>query len=211
MESRIEHSIIKAGIEDIDEIIDIRRNCFPYSFEAHSPRFVLRNKWLIKLRSDAIEIYMLKINNNTAGFYELVVDIPLFERMQNEAILSYFLSYTYVAVFHPKCIIPTIKKLIRETKYINPNDQSNKTEINIDKQIIAWEESIGVHSKYRGIGLSKIMKKHLLNRCVMLGKDVVKCVVDPNNIPSMNLHKSFGYIITGENKYGCVLKRELNK
>ena len=212
MESKMEHSVIKADIDDIDEIIDMFSHCFPYSFKWHAPRFLLRNKWLSHLQSGAIEVHVIKINGEVACFYELVVDIPLFGKiLKKENRLCQFLSYAYVAVVHPKCIIPAIEKLIKGIKYVNPNKPISATERTVDITKLAWGEWQGVHSKYRGIGLSKIMQKHILNRCVELGKDTIKCINDPDNIPVMNLHKSFGYIITNEQKHGYVLTKYLNK
>lgn len=204
MESKIDYSIMKVGFDDIDGIIDIFRNCFPYSFKWNAPRFLLRKQWTLLLQSGSIEIYIIKIDNEIAAFYELVIDIPLFKDIgKKEKNLLLFLSYPYVAVFHPKCIIPAIKKLIRENK------SSNETAGNIDVIKMAWGEYQGVHSKYRGMGLSKIMQRHILNRCVTLGKNIIGCINEPNNVPVVNLHKSVGYIITSENRYGCVFKKEL--
>lgn len=211
MESKPEHNVTKADIDDIDELIDIFSHCFPYSFKWHAPRFLLREKWLSHLQSGSVEVYMIKINNEIACFDELVVDVPSFgDIIKKENRLYQFLSYLYVAVAHPKCIIPAIKKLIKEIKYVNSNKPINTTKSNIDIKKIAWEEWSGVYSKYRGIGLSKIMQKHILNRCLELGKDTIKCIIAPENIPSMNLHKSFDYIITSEQKHGYVLTKYLN-
>jgi hypothetical protein len=203
------YSIKKADIHDIDEIIDICKNCFPFSFQCHAPGFLLRKKWLTTLESGCVEVYMIKINSEAACFYELIVDIPAFEKNKWKNIPDQILSFLYVVFAHPRCIVPAVRKLIKEARYVKPDWQTSKLENNIDISKIAWGELQGVHRNYRGKGLSKIMQKHILNRCVELDKEIIGCINDPHNIPVMNLHKSFGYFVSSENKYGCVLKKEL--
>jgi hypothetical protein len=210
MDQKNDYTIIKAGVNDIDEIIEIFRDCFPYSFKWQTPKFLLRKKLSLYLESGSVEIHIIRIKNEIACFYELVVDIPLFmETAKKEQLMMFYFSYIYVALVHPNCIIPAIKKLIKEFKYKTPKDSDNRHKKNIDVGKMAWGEYQGVSNKYRKMGLSKVMQKHILSRCVILGKEVIGCINDPDNIPVVKLHKSFGYSITGENKYGCIFQKIL--
>jgi len=209
--NKIEHKVFKVSINDIDDLIDICKDCFPNSFNYQGPRYMLKKKWLLYLKSGSVEIYAIRINNEIACFYELIIDIQLFNqtRKKSEKHLMRYLTYLYVSITKPRCVIPTLKKYMKEKIFTTPAMQINHKGDSFDINKMAWGELQGVHSKYRGSGLSKIMQKHILNRCIELGKNVIGCVNAPDNIPVMNLHKAFGYAIASENKYGFVMKKFL--
>jgi|GEM_PF-5763548 len=213
MKSEIDYSVAIAGIEDIDDIIKICTNCFPFSFIWKAPVFLLRKKWTMYLNSGSVEVYIIRISNEIACFYELIVDMQLFQKLRKrdqniDRLIK--LSYPFTAITHPECIIPAMKKISKRIKFIFSKKQGNKIKSNIDITKVAWCELQGVHSRYRGIGLSKIMQRYALKRCEILGKEVLKSISDPNNLPMMKLYKSFNYVITGEGSYGCEVQKYLH-
>lgn len=206
-----EYSIMRATKRDIDEVINICRRCFPKSLKKQLHKFVVKRKWIFILESGAVEIYIIKRNGHIISFYELVVDVQLFNGLKGkESNILMIASYLVTAILHPKCAIHAGLNFLKTIRYsLGDNSKSLQGTRTVEAAKIAWGELQGVTQEHRGMGLSKLMQRYILTRCEALGKQVIRAIIDLENMPVLKLHKSFGYNVKDKTKYGYLIEKEL--
>lgn len=208
-------NIREATINDIDEVIDVSRKCFPMSLQVNAIRCIARIYWEFLIKSNSIDVYVITTHKNIAGIYVVITNLDSYNK-EIQVIKFKILPYLELIsgiLRRPALIKYLIIKIINRIRFYfleqHETFPASPQKIDIDK--IAWEHFLGISPKYRGKGLAKHFQRLIIDRCVTLGKEYIMGKVEPTNREAISLHELSGYIKTNQSSTGFTFTKKINK
>jgi hypothetical protein len=210
MISKRKIEISRADDSTIQDIITICKQSFPLSAKENSPRKILKKKWKHLIKSQAIEVYVILVNNKIAGFSVLIVDLNAL-RIEKKSIrfidrILYALGQVIAMLFNVNIFKASLKKAVK-TFYSKSNNfhkaiATEPKKFSVDK--LAWYELAAISIDYQGMGLGKRLYSFIVNRACELSKEVIVGRADDDNVSGRALFEKLGYILTAHTSDGQV-------
>jgi hypothetical protein len=213
-------SFRKAGIEDINALINITKACFPdqirWQLQALSRKY-----WEGALNSSNSKIWIWTVDGEKAGFTQILLDIDGWIKEKKAYDYKLF-TKIYSMFLKPKLVIGKLKERIKEKNLENlylpprniceseailgriaPTRHTGSTfygGITVDPEKVMWFELAGVLPGCRKYGIAMLSLQQAEKLARETGKQAI-CGVIKSSIKSWCLlHERFGYSVVASNK-----------
>ncbi|NIO21769.1 MAG: GNAT family N-acetyltransferase [Candidatus Aenigmarchaeota archaeon] len=185
-------TVRRAEQGDIDALVRICRECFPASVKWQSG-FFARKFWSSALRFPSSETWIWLVNDQAAGFSQIVIDEGAWAEEKRERGVG-LAPLLLALVTHPRLIVLKIKKKIQLARHEDRRETQSGIRAEPGKRI--WVERVAILPYYRKLGLALQIMNFSEERAMSLGRHAIRGVIEVINEPWCWLHERFGYVVT---------------
>ena len=187
--------IRRANENDIEEVIEICRQCFPHSLKHNTFRLFAKIRWRRLILEPGVELYVALCNSQIAAFYLLISDLKKYNLHQktnlHKKLLDYLASIGGI-IRKPGILLKSFKAKLKKRLLMANNSSGNNHnfEPNIEIEKLAWAELRATSPRFQRMQIARKLSNYIYDHCRRIEKQYLGSIIDVNNVASLSLKKS---------------------